>query len=233
MAVILNIETSGKCCSAALTAEGMILAHREDFEGRNPAAKLSGFIKHCLDFAADKEIKLEAVAVSMGPGSYTGLRIGLSEAKGLCYALGIPLIGVDTLKLLATRVMFSTDDVDPESILVPMVDARRMEVYTAAYDFGLNEMMPEQPLILEADSYADLLATGRPVLFFGDGSDKAKELIKADNAVFVPGVDPLAVDMVALAELAYARQDFADLAYSVPNYIKSFQAGKPHVKGLC
>ena len=233
MAVILNIETSGKCCSAALTAEGMILAHREDFEGRNHAAKLSGFIKHCLDFAADKEIKLEAVAVSMGPGSYTGLRIGLSEAKGLCYALGIPLIGVDTLKLLATRVMFSTDDVDPESILVPMVDARRMEVYTAAYDFGLNEMMPEQPLILEADSYADLLATGRPVLFFGDGSDKAKELIKADNAGVVPGVDPLAVDMVALAELAYARQDFADLAYSVPNYIKSFQAGKPHGKGLC
>lgn len=232
MPVILNIETSAKCCSVALTAEGTIVAHREDFEGRNHAAKLSGFIKYCLDFAADKEMQLEAVAVSTGPGSYTGLRIGLSEAKGLCYALNIPLITVNTLRLLATRVMFSTDDVDPESIMVPMIDARRMEVYTAAYDFGLTELMTEQALILDENSYADLLASGRPVLFFGDGSDKAKELIKAPNAVFVPGVEPLAVDMVALSELQYARREFADLAYSVPNYIKSFQAGKPHVKGL-
>ena len=147
MALILNIETSSKNCSVALTAEGMILTHLEDFDGRNHAALLSGFIKHCLDFAADKEINLEAVAVSTGPGSYTGLRIGMAEAKGLCYALNIPLIGVDTLELLATRVMFSTLDIDPDTIFVPMVDARRMEVYTGAFDFGLNRLMEEGPLM--------------------------------------------------------------------------------------
>lgn len=230
MAVILNIETSTRVCSVAVTAEGMVMRHYEDMEGRNHAALLSDYIKGCLDFLADKELKLEAVAVSIGPGSYTGLRIGLSEAKGLCYALDIPLITISTLELMATRVMFSSDAVEADSILVPMIDARRMEVYTAAYDFGLDKLMKPQPLILDANSYADLLETGRPVLFFGDGSDKAREVIKAPNAVFVPGVDPLAVDMLALAERAYARKDFADLAYVTPFYLKDFQATKPRNK---
>ncbi len=227
MAVILNIDTTTSVCSAALTAEGQILCHAEDFNGRNHAALLSGFIKKCLDFAAERELKLDAVAVSMGPGSYTGLRIGLSEAKGLAFALDIPLIGISTLQLMATRVMFSTDDVDPDSILVPMIDARRMEVFTAAYDFGLQALMQPQPLILDENSYSDLLATGRPVLFFGDGSDKARSVITADNAVFVPDVTPLAVDMVALAERDFARRKFIDLAYSTPEYLKDFQATKP------
>lgn len=165
MAVILNIETSGATCSAALTAEGMVLAHREDFNGRNHAALLSGFIKHCLDHAREHEISLEAVAVSLGPGSYTGLRIGLSEGKGLAYALDIPMIGINTLELLATRVMFSVDGIDSDTIFVPMIDARRMEVYTAAYDFALTPLMAPQPLVLDADSYADLRATGRPILY--------------------------------------------------------------------
>lgn len=232
MAVILNIETSTKVCSAAVTAEGMIMRHFEDYEGRNHAALLSDFIKGCLDFLAEKELKLDAVAVSMGPGSYTGLRIGLSEAKGLCYALDIPLIGVNTLELMATRVMFSTDSVDPDSILVPMIDARRMEVYTAAYDFGLAELITPQPLILDENAYADILASGRPVLFFGDGMEKSKAVIKADNAVFVEGVDPLAVDMIALAERNFARREFLDTAYSVPLYLKDFQATKPRNRVL-
>lgn len=227
MAVILNIETSTSVCSAALTAEGQVLCHFEEFEARNHAALLSDFIKTCLDFAADKEIKLDAVAVSIGPGSYTGLRIGLSEAKGLAYALDIPLIGVDTLQLLATRVMFSTLDIDPETVFVPMIDARRMEVYTAAYDFGLQALMEPQPLILEADSYAPLLATGRPMLYFGDGAEKAQQVLTAPNAVYVPDVVPVAVDMLPLAELAWTRRQFLDLAYSVPQYLKAFQATKP------
>lgn len=227
MAVILNIDTTTAVCSAALTAEGQILTHAENFDGRNHASLLSGFIKQCLDFAADKELKIDAVAVSMGPGSYTGLRIGLSEAKGLAYALEIPMIGVSTLELMATRVMFSTYDVDPDSILVPMIDARRMEVFTAAYDFGLNELMHPAPLILDNDSYADLIATGRPVLLFGDGSDKAREVISAPNVTFVPEVVPLAVDMVALAERDYAARRFIDPAYSTPAYLKEFQATKP------
>lgn len=227
MAVILNIETSTTVCSAALTAEGMILTHYEDFEGRNHAALLSDYVKACLDFLADKELKLDAVAVSIGPGSYTGLRIGLSEAKGLAYALDIPLIAVPTLELLATRVMFSTLDIDPDTIFVPMIDARRMEVYTAAYDFALNELMSPQPLILDENSYADLIATGRQLLLFGNGSAKAAEVVKAPNVNIVEGVDPLAVDMIALAERAYAERKFVDLAYSVPVYLKDFVATKP------
>ena len=227
MAVILNIETSTSVCSVALTAEGMILTHHEDFEGRNHAALLSDYIKSCLDFLADKELKLDAVAVSIGPGSYTGLRIGLSEAKGLAYGLDIPLIGISTLKLMATRVMFSTLDIDPETIFVPMIDARRMEVYTAAYDFALNELMAPQPLILDGDSYADIISTGRPVLLFGNGSAKASTVIDAPNVTIVDGVDPLAVDMIALAERAWANKDFLDLAYSVPVYIKDLMVTKP------
>ena len=234
MAVILSIETTSTACSAALSAEGMILTHAEDFEARNHAALLSGFIKHCLDYAREREMSVEAVAVSLGPGSYTGLRIGLSEAKGLAYALSVPLIGINTLELMATRVMFSTDDVDPESILVPIVDARRMEVLTAANDFGLQALLEPQPLILSEESYSDLLATGRPTLFFGDGMPKFKELMEkttpAPNEVWVEDVAPLAVDMLPLAEMAYSRRDFLDLAYSTPLYLKSFQPTTPKNK---
>lgn len=228
MAVIINIETSTDVCSAALTAEGQILTHYEDFGGRNHAALISDYVKGCLDFAAEHEIKVDAVAVSMGPGSYTGLRIGLSEAKGLAYALDVPLIGVSTLELMATRVMFSTLDIDPDTIFVPMIDARRMEVYTAAYDFGLSRLMEPQPLILDETSYGNLIDTGRPVLFFGNGSDKARTLLEGRGAAaVVPEVVPLAVDMVALSELKHSRREFLDLAYSVPEYLKEFQATKP------
>ncbi len=227
MAVIINIETSSTACSVALTAEGMVLAHREELNGRNHASMLSDFIKYCLDFAAEREMKIEAVAMSMGPGSYTGLRIGLSEAKGLAYALDVPLIGVDTLKLMATSVMFADPDLTGEEILVPMVDARRMEVYTGAYDFALNPLMEQQPLILDSESYSSLIATGRPVLLFGNGSDKAKEIINAPNVRYVPDIIPLAVDMTALSEQAHAARDFLDTAYCVPNYIKDFQATRP------
>jgi tRNA threonylcarbamoyladenosine biosynthesis protein TsaB len=227
MPVILNIETSTNVCSTALTAEGQILSHFEDFSGQNHAALLSDFIKGCMDHLEDHELQLQAVAVSLGPGSYTGLRIGLSEAKGLAYALNIPLIGVDTLQLLTSRVMFSVLDIAPDTIFVPMIDARRMEVYTAAHDFAFTELMKPAPLILDENSYADILATGRPVLFFGNGSDKAKEVIKAPNATFVADVVPVAVDMIALAELKHSRREFLDLAYSVPTYLKDFQATKP------
>lgn len=228
MAVILNIETSTNVCSVALTAEGCILTHFEDYSGRNHAELLSGYIKGCLDFAAERELSLDAVAVSIGPGSYTGLRIGLSKAKGLAYGLDIPLIGVDTLRLLATRVMFSTDDIDTDSIFVPMLDARRMEVYTAAYDFALNEMLKPCPIILDESSYSELFASGRPLLFFGNGAAKAREIMECHpQARYVDGVEPLAVDMIALSELAFARRDFMDVAYGTPAYLKEFQATTP------
>nr|WP_301393838.1 tRNA (adenosine(37)-N6)-threonylcarbamoyltransferase complex dimerization subunit type 1 TsaB [uncultured Duncaniella sp.] len=227
MAVILNIETSAASTSVALTAEGMVLAHQEDMDGRNQAALLSDYVKYCLDFAAEKEIALDAVAVSIGPGSYTGLRIGLSEAKGLAYALDVPLIGIDTLKLLACQVMFTKENLVGDEIFVPMVDARRMEVYTCAYNFSLEPLMERMPLILDENSYENILEMGRTVLFFGDGSDKARTVINAVNAEFIPDIRPLAIDMIALSEQAFARRDFIDTAYSTPYYIKDFQATKP------
>lgn len=226
MAVILNIETSTTVCSAALTAEGMVLCHFEDFSGQNHAALLSGYIKRCLDHARDHEMSLDAVAVSLGPGSYTGLRIGLSEAKGLAFALDIPLIGVDTLQLLAVSAMFN-HDIDPDSLLAPMIDARRMEVYTAVYDFCLDTLMHPQPLILDEHSYSEWLSAGRQMAFFGNGSDKAREVITAPSARFIPDIVPLASDMLALAERAWHNRQFLDLAYSTPNYLKEFQATKP------
>ena len=226
MAVILNIDTSTDVCSTALTAEGGVLIHREDFSGRNHAALLSDFIKACLDRAAELELKLDAVAVSMGPGSYTGLRIGLSEAKGLAFALNIPLIGVDTLKLLAVSVMFSGQELPEDALFAPMIDARRMEVFTAVYDMALEELMAPQPLILDADSYKEF-TDRQPVLFFGNGSDKARELLAGQNSIFVPDIKPLAVDMLALSELAWSKREFIDLAYSTPWYRKEFQTTKP------
>lgn len=227
MAVILNIETSTDVCSVSISYDGMILKHLENFDGRNHAALLSGYIKECLDHLKEKEIKLEAIAVSMGPGSYTGLRIGLSEAKGLAYALDIPLIGISTLKLLTVAVMFSGIDLPEDIIFVPMIDARRMEVYTAAYDLGLNPLMEPQPLILDENAYADLIATGRPIYFFGNGSEKSIPLLQQLNCKFVSNVKPLATDMLALADLAYNKRDFLDLAYCTPEYLKDFQATKP------
>lgn len=226
MPTILNIETSTEVCSVALTSEGAILEHFEETQGRNHAVLLSGFIKWCLDHLRRHEMKLDAVAVSLGPGSYTGLRIGLSEAKGLAYALDVPLIGIDTLKLMSVHVMFNVEDMEPDVLFAPMIDARRMEVYTAVYDLPLNTLVQPTPLILEADSYGKWLERGE-VLFFGNGSDKARDVIVHPNARFIEGVVPLAVDMLPLSDQAFRNGDFLDLAYSTPTYLKDFQATKP------
>lgn len=227
MAVILHIDTSTNVCSTALTSDGMILCHREDFQGQNHAALLSGFIKDCLDHARDHEMQLNAVAVSMGPGSYTGLRIGLSEAKGLAYALDVPLIGVDTLELMVSHVMFDFSLELPENVLyAPMIDARRMEVFTGVYDLTLTPLLAPQPLILDENSYGQFLADNT-VAFFGNGSQKWQPVCQHPNAIFVPDVVPLASDMTALAERAYSRGEFLDIAYSTPRYLKEFQASKP------
>ena len=225
MPVILHIETSTDVCSVALTAEGAILKHYEEFKPMSHAVVLSDFIKGCLDHLADHEMKLDAVAVSIGPGSYTGLRIGLSEAKGLAYALGVPLIGVDTLQLMAVSVMFN-HDVEPEAMFAPMIDARRMEVYTGVYSLALETLMEPRPLILDENSYAEWLEKG-PVLFFGNGSDKARDLLSHPNARFIADIKPLAVDMLALADRDFRAGRFLDLAYSVPRYLKAFQAPRP------
>ena len=226
MAAILNIETSTDVCSVALTYDGQVVAQREDYRGHNHATLLSGYIKDCMDEAKNKNLKLDAIAVSIGPGSYAGLRIGLSEAKGLAYALDVPLIGVDTLAIMAVTVMFS-DFFDSDVMFAPMIDARRMEVYTAVYNYALETLLAPTPLILDENSYDRYLDRG-PVIFFGNGSDKAKPLLeKHKNANFITEIHPLAVNMTALSERAYRNRDFLDLAYSTPQYLKEFQATKP------
>lgn len=228
MSTILNIETSGGPCSAALCSDGFILVHKEDFSGHNHAAMLSGFIKECLAHGAEKGLKPDAVAVSIGPGSYTGLRIGLSEAKGLAYSLDIPVIGVDTLKLMTTKAMFA-HDMDPDTLFAPMVDARRMEVYTAVHTLSLEDVVNPQAVILtENEPFSALLEQGHKIAFFGNGSPKARGLFENHTgAVFIEIDEPLATDMTALSELSMRRGEFMDLAYGVPNYIKPFYATTP------
>lgn len=229
MSTILNIETSGKTCSVALTREGVLEFDLENSDGMKHAELLAPFVERAMEEVKRKEWKLDAVAVSIGPGSYTGLRIGLSLAKGLAFSLGVPLIGVSTLKILAVKAMFRNFNFTGEEILAPMVDARRMEVFTGAYDFALNALEGPAPMILDENSYASLLAE-REVWFMGDGSEKAKEVIKSPNAHWIDGLNPMAKDMLALSEKAFREGDFLDIAYSVPEYLKEYQTTTPKCK---
>lgn len=227
---IINIETSTQVCSVALASDGQVLEHHENYDGQTHATLLSAFVNDALRYARTREIKLDAVAVSIGPGSYTGLRIGLSEAKGLAFGLDIPLIAVNTLQLLTVSTMFN-HMIDDDVLYAPMIDARRLEVYTAVYDAALEAVVEPHPLILDADSYAEVLRDHKVVLM-GDGSNKAREVIKSPNAQFVAGVKPVALDMIALSERAFRLKDFADVAYCTPLYLKEFQATVPRNKVL-
>ncbi len=224
---ILNIETSGKICSVALTRDGALEMQLDDREGMQHANRLAPFVERCMEELKRKEEKLDAVAVSLGPGSYTGLRIGLSLAKGLAFSLGIPLIGVDTLKIIAVKAMFRSMDWTGEEVLVPMVDARRMEVFTVPFDFALNPLAEPGPMILDENSFSELLSAGRHLYFLGDGAEKAKKVIDHPNAHWIDGLLPQAKDMLALSEKALREEDFIDIAYSTPNYLKAYQTTTP------
>lgn len=224
---ILNIETSGQICSVAVTRDGALEFQLDDDRGMQHANVLAPFVEEAMSRLSRQDIKPDAVAVSMGPGSYTGLRIGLSLAKGLAFSLGVPLIGVDTLQLIAVKAMFRSMDWTGDEILVPMVDARRMEVYTAAYDFRLQPVVEPGPMIIDEDSFRELLDSGKQLYFIGDGAPKTKDVIKHPNAHWIDGILPQAKDMLALAEKAAREENFLDLAYSTPNYLKAYQTTKP------
>lgn len=228
--MILNIETSSKICSVALCEGGAVWFSLESDTEMDHARKLAPFVERCMKELKSRGLSLEAVAVSMGPGSYTGLRIGLSLAKGLCFGLGIPLIGINTLELLAVKAMFSSFDFPDEVVFVPMIDARRMEVYTAAYDLTLKEIMAPQALILDENSYS--LLDGRPLVMIGDGVEKARQTLKVPVMKWIDRM-PLAADMNALSEKALREGNFIDIAYSTPFYLKNFQATTPKNKIFC
>lgn len=223
MSTILNIESSGTLGSVALTMDGCVEFSLETQEPMRHAIDLAPFVAHAMEEVTRKELKLDAVAVSLGPGSYTGLRIGLSLAKGLVFGLDIPLIGINTLELIAVKAMFRNLDWQGDEILIPMIDARRMEVYTAAYDFSLNHVLTPQTLIVTPDSF-DCLNNYRKIYFIGDGAPKTKDIIKAANGYWLDGITAHAGDMIALSEKAFREGKFIDPAYSVPKYIKEYKA---------
>ncbi|MEG2163331.1 MAG: tRNA (adenosine(37)-N6)-threonylcarbamoyltransferase complex dimerization subunit type 1 TsaB, partial [Bacteroidales bacterium] len=191
---------------------------------------LGGYVSEALGFIRKNNLKPDAVAVSCGPGSYTGLRIGVSMAKGVCFGLDIPLIAVSTTELLACSVIFN-EKCDEEALLCPMIDARRMEVYSAVYDRSLSPVEPVRANIICADSFKEIL-NERKILFFGDGAEKCKSEIKHPNALFIDNIVPLASSMLALSERSLRNGNFEDTAYFQPFYLKEFQATLPKNKIL-
>ncbi len=223
MSCILNIETSTSVCSVALSANGEVLFEKSSFEGPSHAALLGVYVEEAIAVVKDKGLKLEAVAVSSGPGSYTGLRIGVSVAKGLCFGYGIPLIGVPTLEVLTVAALKQQQHAEKDAFYCAMLDARRMEVYAAIYDADLKEVRTTSADIVDADTYASYLEKGK-VCFFGNGAAKCREVIASPNAVFMDDIHPLAVNMIPLSEKAFAEGQFKDVAYFEPFYLKEFQA---------
>lgn len=225
MSCILNIETSTNVCSVAVSQGGVCLFKRVDNSGPNHAVALGVFVDEALSFVDSRAIPLDAVAVSYGPGSYTGLRIGVSMAKGICYGRGLKLIAVPTLELMAVPVLLE-HELDDDTLLCPMLDARRMEVYAGIYDRALHEVRPVQADVVDGDTYREYLDKGK-VCFFGNGACKCVDTINHPNAVLVKGIEPLAEYMFTLAEKRMAEGRFEDVAYFVPFYLKDFVAKTP------
>lgn len=223
--LILHIETSTNVCSVALSENADCLFSKSNADGMNHAALLSIFIAEALDVLKLSGKKLDAVAVSSGPGSYTGLRIGVSTAKGLCYGLDIPLIAISTLEILTVQALATIVNAG-NALFCPMIDARRMEVYSAFYDAKGIIKREISADIITLDSYAEILAN-QSVYFFGNGSEKCKTTLTHSNANFIDNLIPLAKNMISFAELAFKEKHFVDTAYFEPFYLKEFQTTTP------
>lgn len=220
MSCLLNIETSTSVCSVAVSENGKVLFEKVSFEGPSHAALLGVFVEEAL--SAMKGRKPDAIAVSSGPGSYTGLRIGASVAKGLCFGFGIPLIAVRTLDIMAATAI-EKEGGAADRLYCAMLDARRMEVYDAIYDASLKVVRETAADIVDMETYASYLEKGK-VCFFGNGAAKCKPVITSPNAIFIEDIHPLAVHMIPLSEQAFAAGRFEDTAYFEPFYLKEFQA---------
>jgi len=224
LALILNLETATTNCSVSLSKNGETIALKEDNDkSYSHAERLHVYIDDVLKQANIDSNELDAIAVSKGPGSYTGLRIGVSAAKGLCFALEKPLISIPTLASLSHQVKIDN------GIIVSMLDARRMEVYSAIYDSDYKEIRDTQAQILDATSFKDYLEKGK-VYFIGNGVDKTKNLITHSNAIFIEGRLPSAKEMSLLTYIKYKAKNFEDVAYFEPYYLKDFVALKPKSK---
>ncbi|MDP1747552.1 MAG: tRNA (adenosine(37)-N6)-threonylcarbamoyltransferase complex dimerization subunit type 1 TsaB [Bacteroidota bacterium] len=231
MALILNLETSTTVCSVSLSKDGRLLAVKEQNGDYSHAENLTLFIEDVLQQADVKLSNVDAIAVSKGPGSYTGLRIGVSTAKGLCYSLNKPLIAISTLQHISLSI--SEDSQSPisnlKSLFCPMLDARRMEVYCAMFDSLNNEIRSITAEIIDEQSFSDLL-NNNVIYFFGDGAAKCKDVLSANkNAIFIDDIFPSSKNMISLSEQAFVNKEFEDVAYFEPFYLKDFVAGKKKV----
>lgn len=241
MATILNIETATSICSVAIGIDGKCVALKESNEGRTHAEFITVFIDEVIKTAGIEYKDLDAIAVSSGPGSYTGLRIGVSTAKGLCYALSKPLIAVETLEALAwgackrfeeiekniSLMEPSVFDYGPDEILFcPMIDARRMEVYTCLYYTDLEIFKPVSSEIISRGSYFDILQEHK-IIFFGDGMPKCRDFLWENNAHFFKDLLSSASNMISLSDWKFKKKEFEDLAYFEPFYLKEVNITKP------
>lgn len=226
MSCILNIETSTSVCSVAVSNDAECVFNKEDHSGPNHAVKLGVFIDETLSFIDNHAIPLDYVAVSSGPGSYTGLRIGVSMAKGICYGRGVKLLSVPTLELLCVPVLLHHEEIEDNALIVPMLDARRMEVYAEVFDRALRPVRGIHSDIVDENTYKEYLDKG-PVYFFGNGAAKCMKTINHPNAHLIEDIEPLAKNMYPLAAKHVAQEKFEDVAYFVPFYLKDFVAKKP------
>ncbi len=233
MAFILCIETSTNICSVALTSNGSVISFLEETTPNSHASVLTVLIDKLLKMSNFNIENINAVAVSSGPGSYTGLRIGVSVAKGICFALNKPLISLASLQVLTAATIASAQygANSFEGLLCPMIDARRMEVYSALYDPKLNQQGEIKAEIINSTSYSDILDSGK-IVFSGNGSFKGKGVINHKNAVFIDNIDPSAKNMAGLANNAFENKIFEDVAYFEPFYLKDFIATIPKRKVL-
>ncbi len=224
MSKIICLETSTTNCSVAIYNKNQLIHIQEDnSDGYSHAEKLHLFIEEVIQGANCKIEEIEAIAVSKGPGSYTGLRIGVSTAKGLCFALGIPLISINTLESLAQQQKISS------GYIIPMLDARRMEVYTMALDENHNVVNPSNALVLNENSYTNYLDE-KNCYFIGSGVTKFKEICDSKNAIYIENAIPSAKELGKIAYQKFLNKDFENVAYFEPFYLKDFQTTPPKKK---
>ncbi|MFN8311811.1 MAG: tRNA (adenosine(37)-N6)-threonylcarbamoyltransferase complex dimerization subunit type 1 TsaB [Cyclobacteriaceae bacterium] len=227
MALLLSLETSTAVCSAALHEQGHLLAFRILHTPQSAASQLAVQVNELFEETGMKPTSLHGVAISAGPGSYTGLRIGAATAKGLCYGTGIPLIAIDSLRVLSAAI----PERQPDIYYCPMIDARRMEVYCSVLDYQLQEIETIQAKVIDANSFADLLNQHR-VVFFGDGASKCRETIQHPNATFLNNIYGSAQHMGALTFSRYAAKQFVSVGDFEPNYLKDFVAKTKSPAGM-
>lgn len=225
MSLILQIETATSSCSVALARNGRSIAVKEINQRNVHAEAITVFIEELLNTAGLSYSQLDAIAVSCGPGSYTGLRIGVSTAKGLCFALDKPLVAIETLEAMAQGVSHRDGYITSEKLLLcPMIDARRMEVFTAIFDAHGSRVMATKAEIVDQSSFNEMLAQNE-ILFFGDGSEKCKTILGDNpNARFYPGFVNSAADLSQKAFEKFEQGEFEDVAYFEPYYLKDFIA---------